>query len=326
MVALPAVADPTLEVMNREIEKRAESEPRPYLGASGVGHECDRKGWLDFHWASKRKINATGAKAIEDGHRSEELMATRLEFVPGVELHRSNEDGRQFGFEALGGHMRGNYDGVVVGLLQAPKTPHIWEHKCVNEKKFAKLQELIRTHGEKASLWHWDIVYYGQAQLYMHHENLTRHYLTVTTPGGRAEISCRTEYDAEYAMKQMARARRMIFNTRPLSRVSDNPSWYQCKWCDHYDNCHGDTKPQMNCRTCMHATPMEDGFWLCARFGATRSVQEQRDGCPAHLYHPDLIAGQQVDAGEDWVKYVMRNKSVWVDGVDTMPEKLAAKR
>lgn len=316
MVALPPIGDPTLEAMNRELEARAETLPRPYLGASGIGNECDRAGWLTFHWASKRTIGAPGVKAIEDGHRGEELMAQRLMLVPGIELYRADpESGRQFGFENLGGHMRGNVDGVIVGLLQAPKTPHVWEHKVCNEKKFNKLVELKNEVGEKNALRKWDIIYFGQAQLYMHHLELTRHYLTVTTPGNRAEISCRTEYDPEYAMKQIARAKRMIYDQRPLDRVTDNPAWYLCKWCDHYGNCHGGSLPESNCRTCIHATPLETGEWHCARFGDHPNVDKQRVGCPAHLFHPDLVAGTQTNAGTDWIEYKMRDGSIWRDGV-----------
>lgn len=301
--------------MNAALEARARKEPtRPYLGASGLGHECDRQGWLGFHWANQRVLTAAGIKAIEDGHRGEDLMAERLSLVQGVTIYRFDENGKQFGFRDLGGHLAGNCDGVIVGLLQAPVTPHVWEHKVCNEKKFIELHKAKQTVGEKGALKKWDAIYYAQAQLYMHYLDLTRHYLTVTTPGNRAEMSCRTDYDFEFAARTISRAKRMIFDRRPLSRVSENPGWYLCQWCQHRGNCHDNTLPAVNCRTCIHSTPMEDGQWHCARFGKTLTLDEQRSGCGAHLFHPDLVPGKQIDSGPDWVSYQLKDGTIYRDG------------
>ena len=43
--------------------------------------------------------------------------------------------------------------------------------------------------------------------------------------------------------------------------------------------------------------------------------REQEAGCAAHLYIPDLVPGEQVDAGEDWVSYRLPDGSAWRDGV-----------
>ena len=53
-----------------------------------------------------------------------------------------------------------------------------------------------------------------------------------------------------------------------------------------------------------------------ARGTARRSTRrEQEAGCAAHLYIPDLVPGEQIDAGEDWVSYRLPDGTEWRDGV-----------
>jgi hypothetical protein len=46
------------------------------------------------------------------------------------------------------------------------------------------------------------------------------------------------------------------------------------------------------------------------------SIDEQRDGCPAHLYLPGMVNGEQIDVDEDaeTITYRMKSGEVWVDG------------
>lgn len=323
MAKLDDISDPTLAAIDAEMERiEREKTPRGYLGASGLGHECERKVWLDFRLASPRNIDARGLRRIEDGHRGEELMAERLRLVPGVKLVTHGDDGKQIGFVDLDGHLRGHLDGVITGLLQAPKAKHVWENKVVDPKKLDALAKLKREVGEKNALAKWDPIYAAQAQLYMHYMSAERHYLTVCSPGVRDAISCRSEYDAEAALRLVAKAKRVIAAAQPGARISDDPSWFVCRWCDHWSICHDRTrgasgtpaKAASNCRTCLHSTPVEDGQWHCARFGKTLTHADQLAGCPAHLFIPALVPGEQLDAGDDWVSYRLPDGSVWRDG------------
>jgi hypothetical protein len=310
--------DPVLDAINRALEAQQEDTPRAYLGASAIGQSCERRLWLDFRWARKRSIGAAGLCAIDDGHRGERIMADRLRMVPGITLITEDESGNQIGFADLGGHFRGNADGLIEGLPQA-KAMHVWECKIANEKKFEKLIDLKTRLGEKAAFSKWDATYYAQAQIYMHYLGAHRHYLTVGSPGVRRMVTVRTEYDAMAAMNLIAKAQRIIEAQRMPVGISTDPSWYECRFCPHYDGCHAadrsaPTSAASNCRTCLHSTPLMTGGWHCARFDKMLDVETQRAGCPAHLYIPDLIDGEQIDAGDDWVAYRLLNGEVWRDG------------
>ena len=76
--------------------------------------------------------------------------------------------------------------------------------------------------------------------------------------------------------------------------------------------CHGKQAAEINCRTCLHATPI-DGGWQCARHNKSLSEVDQRTACERHLYLPALIPGEQADAGEDWVEYVFPDGAHWRD-------------
>lgn len=274
--------DPTLKAAMRALEaKEANRTPSRRVGASSVGKDCVRAGWYSFRWASPVKIGASGLLAINDGHRGEDVMADLLRGVDGVQLWTEDHEspGKQISFELVDGHFVGKLDGVILGILQAPKTPHVWEAKCVNQKKFDKLKKDVEKFGEKNALEQWDGVYFAQAQMYMHGMKLDRHYITVATPGVRDIIGVRTDYQKGRAEMYEQRAYGIVFSSGIPSKVSNDPANFQCKWCDHQDVCHAGVVPTQNCRTCQHSKPVPGGAWVCNWHGKEISYEEQLVGC-----------------------------------------------
>jgi hypothetical protein len=208
-------------------------------------------------------------------------------------------------------------DGAILGVLQAPKTWHVYEHKQTSEKKQAELAKLKADKGEKSALEAWDQVYYAQAVLYMHYSGMKRHYLTVATPGGRDTIDCRTDENPAHAMRLVALAERLIGANAPPPRVSDDPAWYQCRMCDYHAFCHQGVIERRNCRTCLHSTPVALGQWHCGRHDVLRDVQQQLVGCESHLFLPGLIPAVQIDADGESVTYRYSDGTEWTDGVKT---------
>lgn len=277
--------DPTLVAARKALElKEASRGHSRRVGASSVGNECTRRGWYSFRWTSPVVIGSTGLLAINDGHRSEEVMAELLRGVEGVELWTEdpNVPGAQINFELVDGHFVGKLDGIIVGILQAPKTPHVWEHKAVNQKKFDKLKKDIEKFGEKQALEQWDVTYFAQAQMYMHGMKLDRHYLTVSTPGVRDFVSVRTEYQKSRAEMYEGRAQGIVFASGIPSKISGDPAFYGCKWCDHSDVCHGTSSPLRNCRTCKSAVPFPGGVWGCEYHEKELTFEEQVAGCASY--------------------------------------------
>lgn len=316
------IQDPTLAAIDREAERRAALEtPRPYLGASIIGTECERRLWYGFRWAAVEQFGAATLYRFEDGHRTEDLLAARLRMVPGIELHTLDPDsGRQFAVSDFGGHFRGHLDGAVRGILQAPQTWHVWEAKACNDKKLDDLGKLKGELGEKAALAKWDAVYHAQAIVYMEYTGMTRHYLTASSPGGRVMDSVRTNADPLAAAQLKAKAERVIFGAEPRPKLSEDPAWYQCKWCPAQEVCHGGKLPPTSCRTCAHATPERDGTWSCTLLLKTLEVPEQRKGCPQHRYIPALVTfatPTDADPAANWIEYRTPDGRVFRNGAQT---------
>ena len=281
--------DPTLDALKQQLVRDNPPQQRVYLGGSVVGRECERQLWFDFRWVLQNHFDADTLARFADGHASEKTISDRLKAIQGVTLWAENEKGEQYGFEELGGHLRGHLDGVIKGLLQAPKTTHVWVHKAVNERKWRSLQAKKEKWGEKQTLEQWDPVYYAQAQIYMGQSKLKRHYLTVATPGSRDITSCHTDFHPAAYKRLMEKAKRIVFSPIPLEPISKKPDYYICRWCSYKDMCFGEQVAQVNCRTWAHITPKTNGTWFCEFHKKTLTNKEQRSGCNKHVFIPALI-------------------------------------
>ena len=224
--------DPTLEAAKKIAVLEHSRQPRRgYLGASQIGNVCERALWYSYVGKETEKTWKS-VFAIEDGHITEDVIIDRLSKVPGVLIHS-----QQLGFEDMEGRFCGHIDGIICGLLQAPKTPHILEVKCCNETKFKNLIKAKEEKGEKDALEHWDVLYYAQAQVYMLKFDLDRHYLVCATPGGRDMVSVRTELDEERARNYLKRAHRIINMIVTPERIGENKDFFKCKICQFKEEC-----------------------------------------------------------------------------------------
>ena len=216
MAKLPETvwADPTLLLVDHLIEEKHAKEPmRDYLGMSSIG-DCARKQWLRLQ--GKREVfDAATIKRFDDGHRTEALIIQRLSLCDALELSTVDENGNQWSQVDFDGRFKGHMDGVVRGLLQAPKTWHVFEAKCVSEKSFKELVKAREKFGEKNALQNWNGTYHAQAVLYMDYSGLDRHWLVCATPGGRDWTSVRTEANKELAKALKAKAKRILDATEP---------------------------------------------------------------------------------------------------------------
>ncbi len=239
IIKTPNYPDLLIQAIYAHIEDEAAKEPkRGYIGASSIGDECELKLWMQYRHANlARRRQAPLILAANDGYRGEDLMAGYIRKVPGVELITHDENGRQIGFSDLEGKYKGHWDGLIIGIPQAPKTMHVWEHKVKNEKYYEALAKLKDKLDEKEVLQEWDYNYYCQAVTYMHYSGTTRHYMTVAKAGSRAFQSIRTNENPKLAIMLREKAERISKYTTPPCGISENPSFYKCKWCDFSEHC-----------------------------------------------------------------------------------------
>ena len=309
------INDPTLEAADLALEKRENARPgRTYLGMSGIGG-CERKNYYGFYLAGKEEFTANTLKNFADGHRTEDLIIERLRMVDGLTVIANDPDtNKQIEVGDFGGHFGGHLDGEILGLKQAPKTWHVLECKSVSDKRLAEFRKLKQKVGEKATLEAWSEMYFAQHQLYMLYRGMKRGYIVVASAGGRDWDAVRTNFDKSKAEFYARRAERIIENPDQLpNRISENPDYFICRWCNLTEICHGQKAPDRNCRTCIFSEATENANWRCKKHNKNLTVAEQREGCPDQRYRPAFIKGEVVTVDDEAVTYCLEDGTRWLD-------------
>jgi hypothetical protein len=299
-------AGETLAAIEAAVNANTDTLPRQHLGMSQIGRPCDRELWFGFRWAKQKEWGSRMLRLFARGQREEAVFVQLLRDA-GIEVHEVDpETGRQYRASLIGGHFGGSQDGRVMGLPESPKTPHVAEFKTHNDKSF---QALKRDGVRKAKPEH-----FTQMQCYMGTSDLTRALYLAVNKDTDELYAERIEFDAAEFERAIKRAERIIRADAPPAGISDDPSWFQCKFCDVADLCHRAAVPDVNCRTCAHATPVMDGLggWECARNkGECIPLEFQRTGCPDHVFIPALLANWataiDADEREGWIEYARKS-------------------
>jgi hypothetical protein len=307
MALLPEPTSLTIEAIYRGYEASARGDGmREHLGASVVGNECERALWYGFRWATRVRHAGRLLRLFATGHLEEGRLVKDLRRAGVTVMEVDPATGRQWSVAACDGHFGGSMDAIVLGLHEAPKSYHLAEFKTHNQKSFSALQK----HGlEKSKPMH-----FAQMQVYMHLGQLDRGvYLAVNKNTDEIYLE-RIKPDPVLAARLLAKAERVIKVSEPPAKLSDDPEYWLCRFCDHKDLCHGEALAERNCRTCINSTPIAEGKWHCASQDAVLTGPQQRRGCmTSHRYLPGLVAGEQVDVRGDAIVYQMRDGAEWVD-------------
>lgn len=288
---------------------------RPHLGASLIGHACERYLWLVFRWAGREDFDGRMLRLFDTGKRAESRFVEELRGI-GCEVHDSDEFGQQIRVSGIGGHFAGSLDGAVLGLPEAPKTWHVVEFKTHSAKSFA---ELVKKRVRDAKPQHW-----AQMQAYMGYTGMERAMYLAENKDTSEIYAERVEFDQVEFTRLVERARRIITAAVPPARLSEDPAWFECKWCPFHAFCHGQQVPEVNCRTCAHSTPRTDidgGQWHCVHSGVALDPFTQAEGCNGHRFIPALLerVAQQTAAAEEpdgnlAVTYTLPDGSTFVNG------------
>lgn len=284
-------------VIEDKINKYHESKielPRPYLGASLLGHECPRFLWLTFRWAYKQEFPGRILRLFRRGQNEEETIVDDLRAI-GVDMRFTGTHQLEL---SIAPHLGGHPDGIALsGVPTAEKTPHIFEAKTHNKKSF---DELVKLHSVKESKF----MHYIQMQIYTRRKGYTRAlYYAVCKDDDRIYTE-RVKLDKDIADKYIKRGVEITLSDRAPNKISDNPSWYKCKMCPAYGLCHKkEPTKEVNCRTCAHSTPKPDGTWFCERHNGVIPTEFQYQGCRSHVLHPDLVPWEMTDYNQWSCKY-----------------------
>jgi len=298
------IPEPEYSITNL-IDKHHESRqepPRPHLGASTLGHPCDRWLWLSFRWAVQKNFDGRVLRMFRRGNLEEAQVVSDLRAI-GIDIQRTVGNQSRVDF---GSHVSGSLDGVIKsGVPGATKTEHVAEFKTHGLKSFNDV--------EKKGVEESKPEHFIQMQTYMAGTNIDRAlYVAVCKDDDRIYTE-RIKFDKDVAEKAIARGKRITLADRMPEPLSADSTWYQCKWCPAHDFCfESKITKHANCRTCAHSTALENSTWRCERHDADDiPVEWQREGCDSHVLHPDLVPYQRKESTNEWQAiYVIDGKDV----------------
>lgn len=269
-------------------------EHREHLGASLIGHPCERHLWLTFRWAQRASFEGRMLRLFERGRREETLVAEELAAI-GVELHTREAD-KQIECRDETGHFGGSVDGIGRGFPEAPKS---WAVLEVKTHSASSWNDVNKKGVAESKPQHW-----AQMQVYMGLLRVDRALYLASNKNTDEIYTEWVHFDQEAFDELLARARRVLEAKEPPVKLSDDPAHWQCKGCQHFALCHEAKVAEVSCRTCCHASPVESGAWRCELHSSLRNKGEQVAACDAHLFIPTLVPfGEPVDGGVNFVEY-----------------------
>lgn len=288
---------PTVQAIFQHYREQRKSEHRPHLGGSQIGVECSRALWYQFRHMGRPYFDGRVLRLFETGDREEDRIVSNLRAVGVTVWDRDPDTGKQIRFTAHDGHFALSLDGVAEGLRESGQ-PHTLEFKTMNDRNF----KACEAKGVEAT----KPVYWAQCQVGMHLSGIDRCAFIAVNKNTDAIYMERIKHDPACAMKLLAKAGEVIFSEKPPAKLSNDPSFFGCKFCDFQDICHKGRIPEVNCRTCAHASPERggDGLWSCAKGKAFGKA------CEAHLFNPYSMPWEIHDAGSDFVEYVTESGEV----------------
>ncbi|WP_292229377.1 hypothetical protein [Brevundimonas sp.] len=308
MTAFPVAQPLTVGNIYAALEQANRSDLHPRLSASQLGGECERQIWDGFRWLfPPERFDGRKLSIFRTGEVWEERIVGMLRAADMEVDDVDPATGEQFRIVFAAGHASGRTDGKVRNVPEAPKTEHVLEVKSHNDRSF---KDLLKKGGVREA----KPAHFAQVQLYMHHQHLTRALYVCINKNDDTVYAERIEYDAVAALQLVAKAERLATQERRPSCTCPSYFLKAGYGCAPNDG----LMPNRNCRTCLHATAHLDGDarWSCARWTQDLTLEEQRAGCPSHLFNPSLVPGEQFDADEagEWVMYRLADGSVWKDG------------
>ena len=283
----------TIEALIDKHHEDNQGGARPHMGASVLGHPCDRWLWLSFRMAVVEKFPGRILRLFRRGQTEEAQVVSDLRAI-GMSVQKTGANQSRVDF---GCHVSGSIDGIIEsGVPEAPKTPHVLEIKTHGKKSF---ENLLKDGVEKSKPMH-----FVQMQMYMAGMKLDRAlYVAVCKDDDRIYTE-RVKLDKAVANKGVERGHRLVKADRLPPPISTDPTWFECRFCAAHEFCHK-TKltKEVNCRTCTYSSANEDGTWSCLEYNVKLSFENQKAGCEAHVLHPDLVPWKVKILGDDviWI-------------------------
>lgn len=249
---------------------------RNHLGVSVIGDKCSRKLWYAFRWCKLEQFEPRMRRLFKRGHSEEQKFADILGWMGFFVRTIDPETKKQYAFSGVGGHYGGSGDSVALlpWFRNDENFRILVEYKTHNKKSFTEL----KTKGLKLAKPQHYIQMCGYGRAFKTKYGL---YCAINKDDDDIYFEF-LELDYNVAILSEKKAADIIGSQIPLPRISDNPAFFECTYCNFKDICHNGTTVEVNCRSCKNAIPIDKGRWSCQLYNSEIPIEFVAKGCEKH--------------------------------------------
>lgn len=281
-----------------------EDQPeREYIGASEIGHECERYLFLKFHRMTwPEKFEPRMLRLFNRGHREEFHFQAMLQGA-GFKILES--------CEGQGGFKRGFFAGHWDGRVERDGKTYTVEYKTHSDKSF-KLLQLNDVREAKP-------IHYAQMMVYAKEQGADGAiYMAVNKNNDDLHIEVLPR-DDEHACSMADRALNIGTTFKPPAKIAKSITDFRCKFCSAKPVCHGVSAMRIDCRNCAHVEKNSiDGVFSC-------ELGREMTPCDRHTFNPLSVADiygmkiSNVDPVEKKITFMRKDGSdITIGGADGM--------
>lgn len=292
---------------------------RKHLGASIMGEPCSRKLFYMFRWVKDIKYEGRIQRIFNVGNEAEArfikyLKGIGFEFieptnilhyhpesnsywysgefnnddglvedVTGIEYHEkeaksSGVDKKQHRISGVNGHYGGSLDGKCIPPKRyGISEPLVFLNEFKTNNTGAGFTAIEKDGVAKAKPKH-----YAQMCQYGFKEKLKYGLYLIENKNDSIIIVKIVELDWIYGASLERKAEEIIYSQEPPNRISDNPAYFDCKYCEYLSICHEGKSVEKNCRSCKFAVPIENAQWGCKKYNQIIPEDFIKLGCDQH--------------------------------------------
>ena len=248
---------------------------RKHLGASIMGEACSRKLFYIFRWVKNIKHEGRVQRIFNVGNEAEPRF---IKYLEGIGFEFLMPTDRQHRISGCDGHYGGSLDGKCIAPARYNLSePLIFINEFKTNNTGAGFNAVEKDGVAKAKPKH-----YAQLCQYGFKEKLKYGLYLIENKNDSSITIKIVELDWTYGASLERKAEEVIYSKQPPNRISDNPAFFDCKYCDYISICHEGEAVEKNCRSCKFAVPAPNKEWGCTRYNQIIPADYIKVGCDMH--------------------------------------------
>lgn len=249
------------------------------LPASIMGWSCTRKIWYTFRWCGKEAFDGRQLRLFQVGNTAEPRFTEFLKAIGFEVNHVDPATGKQWRIEACNGH----YAGMADGMCKAPERYELSEPLVFLNEFKTNGTGAGYNHVREKGLRVAKPDHYAQMSQYGKHFQL-KYGIYLIENKNDSDITIEiVPLDWNLGQQLEEKAQRIINSKTPPNRISEQPVYWECKFCTFNSICHDNAPVEKNCRSCRYAEPIADAKWFCSKHFGEIPPDFIKRGCGDHV-------------------------------------------